>query len=77
MEVTDVPQWFFEDRGLGLGQSGSEVDQDLLGGGLSIHSSLEHHKDKVPQHQELIMFRGGRIMENVGNREYLRILDFQ
>lgn len=57
-EVADAPQQLPEDGRLLLGESGLEVLQHLLRGGLAVHAGLERHE--VAQVRQQLVVLGGR-----------------
>lgn len=59
-EVADTPQQLPEDRRLPLAQSGLEVLQHLLRGGLAVHAGLERHKVAQVGQQLVVLGRGWR-----------------
>lgn len=58
-EVADAPQQLPEDGRLLLGESGLEVLQHLLRGGLAVHAGLERHE--VAQVRQQLVVLGGRV----------------
>lgn len=60
-EVADAPQQLPEDGRLLLAESGLEVLQHLLRGGLAVHASLERHKVAQVGQQLVVLCGGGRV----------------